>query len=86
MEDRDMTKTTTGTGAFTFGVMSNGLRRWAVLLVTCGRCNGKGKLSAYSNVRGGVCFNCGGAGRVEMPERFATRIWKSLDRHVRAIA
>jgi len=29
---------------------------------TCGRCNGKGRISAYSGVYGGVCFGCNGAG------------------------
>jgi hypothetical protein len=29
---------------------------------TCGRCNGKGRINAYSMVYGGVCFGCNGGG------------------------
>lgn len=28
----------------------------------CGRCNGEGKLWQYSNVLGGICFDCHGTG------------------------
>jgi len=29
---------------------------------TCGRCNGVGRINAYSHVYGGVCFGCNGVG------------------------
>ncbi len=31
--------------------------------VTCSRCGGEKRLIQYSNVLGGTCFKCGGAGR-----------------------
>jgi RecJ-like exonuclease len=31
---------------------------------TCPKCEGHGTIRAYSNVQGGVCFKCGGAGKV----------------------
>ena len=30
----------------------------------CGKCNGKGKISHYHYVSGGVCFACDGAGKI----------------------
>jgi len=30
--------------------------------ITCGRCNGKGRITAYSGIYGGVCFGCNGSG------------------------
>ena len=30
----------------------------------CGKCNGKGKISHYHYVSGGVCFACDGAGEI----------------------
>jgi hypothetical protein len=30
----------------------------------CPKCEGHGTIRAYSNVQGGVCFKCGGSGRV----------------------
>lgn len=32
----------------------------------CGRCNGKGQFREYGHVYGGVCFKCGGSGRVKV--------------------
>ena len=32
--------------------------------VPCGRCGGKGRLDCYRHVANGVCFACGGVGRV----------------------
>lgn len=32
------------------------------LVETCTRCDGHGRIDAYGNVYGGVCFGCGGAG------------------------
>lgn len=41
----------------------------------CGKCDGKGKLS-WTNVAGGVCFVCGGAGLLEVDEALvAARRW-----------
>lgn len=31
----------------------------------CPRCEGKGEISAFKNVLGGVCFKCHGAGKVK---------------------
>jgi RecJ-like exonuclease len=33
--------------------------------IECPRCNGKGTIKAYGHVLGGVCFMCGGSGKVE---------------------
>lgn len=30
--------------------------------ITCTKCFGKGRISAFSHVQGGVCFDCGGKG------------------------
>lgn len=30
--------------------------------ITCTKCFGKGHISAFSHVQGGVCFSCGGKG------------------------
>jgi len=30
--------------------------------VTCGRCNGAGRINAYGHIMNGVCFGCGGSG------------------------
>lgn len=31
---------------------------------TCGKCNGKGKITHYHYVSGGVCFSCDGKGKI----------------------
>ena len=41
---------------------------------TCGRCNGVGRINAYSHVYGGVCFGCGGSG-TKLTRRGSTA-WK----------
>lgn len=38
--------------------------RYGFPIRECGRCHGKGRLAGFSNVRGGVCFGCSGAGTV----------------------
>lgn len=52
--------------------------------VECPRCmNGKGHIRAFSHVRGGVCFKCGGAGYVERKTapkaQFWFRCWSVID-------
>lgn len=34
-------------------------------LHTCGKCDGKGKIDAFSHIENGKCFWCGGTGKVE---------------------
>jgi hypothetical protein len=34
--------------------------------VTCGKCNGIGRIDVYSHVLGGVCFSCDGRGHREV--------------------
>lgn len=36
---------------------------------TCPRCNGSGRLDKYDHIRSGVCFKCGGTGKVSRKER-----------------
>lgn len=33
----------------------------------CGRCGGRGYLSCFKHVQGGVCFKCGGSGNPKAP-------------------
>ena len=33
-----------------------------MLKVDCGKCLGRGYIRAFSHIKGGVCFDCGGAG------------------------
>lgn len=33
-------------------------------MTECDRCNGNGTIRGYSHVQGGVCFKCGGTGKV----------------------
>lgn len=40
---------------------------------TCGRCQGRGRLEAFSGVLGGVCFGCGGSGEQLTREGKAAR-------------
>jgi hypothetical protein len=37
-------------------------RRHTMVKVECGKCMGKGHITAFSHVQGGVCFSCGGTG------------------------
>lgn len=41
--------------------------------VTCSRCDGVGRLEAYSGVHGGVCFKCNGSGSVLTPKGRAAK-------------
>lgn len=38
-------------------------------MFTCGKCNGKGRIREYGHVADGVCFECGGTGKVEAREK-----------------
>lgn len=35
------------------------------VLVDCPKCCGKGNIPAFSGIAGGICFRCGGEGKVE---------------------
>lgn len=37
----------------------------------CGKCNGKGKIGAFSHIDRGVCFACKGAGRFDFTKAVA---------------
>lgn len=41
---------------------------------TCTRCSGKGRILGFSNVRGGVCFDCSGAGVVHPRGKVAAAV------------
>jgi DnaJ-class molecular chaperone len=51
--------------------------------VECPRCNGKGVLRAYGHIRDGICFNCGGTGKVMMSNRKSTKTQHQLDTEAR---
>ena len=34
-------------------------------MVTCTKCDGKGKIARFSHFNGGKCYNCNGTGKVE---------------------
>jgi RecJ-like exonuclease len=36
---------------------------------TCGKCSGTGHINAFSHIAGGVCFMCGGTGKVTLKAR-----------------
>ena len=33
---------------------------------TCGKCDGKGRIAAFSHVNNGLCYWCGGTGKLEV--------------------
>ena len=35
---------------------------------TCPRCGGEGRISYYSHIDSGICFQCGGTGRYDRQE------------------
>ena len=37
----------------------------AKTLYTCGKCDGRGKIQAFSHYANGDCFDCGGTGKLE---------------------
>lgn len=41
----------------------------------CVRCAGKGRITAYANVLGGVCFKCNGSGRQASKPRASAVLW-----------
>ncbi len=43
----------------------------------CPRCEGKGEIAAFRNVAGGVCFRCGGSGKVATRPMVAKR-WQCV--------
>tara|TARA_Y100001972_G_scaffold78843_1_gene95790 strand:+ start:424 stop:801 length:378 start_codon:yes stop_codon:yes gene_type:complete len=36
------------------------------MIGTCSKCDGKGRIEAFSHVQGGVCFWCDGTGKLEV--------------------
>jgi hypothetical protein len=36
---------------------------------SCGKCSGKGSINAFSGIANGVCFQCGGVGKVKYASR-----------------
>ena len=41
----------------------------------CGKCNGTGDLKMYKHVAGGVCFTCGGTGKVSRKPAAPSARW-----------
>ena len=41
-------------------------------MYTCPRCNGQGTIKEYSHIRGGLCFQCSGKGKVDRKPRERT--------------
>lgn len=35
--------------------------------ITCPRCDGSGHIGEYAMIRDGVCFKCGGSGKINAP-------------------
>lgn len=42
---------------------------------TCGKCNGTGELRQYMHIAHGVCFTCGGTGKVARKPATPSRKW-----------
>ena len=50
---------------------------------TCPKCNGTGILSHYAHIASGVCFDCGGAGKISFKQRTDGSIKTSLEVFIR---
>ena len=44
-------------------------------MFTCPKCEGHGKIGAYSHVMSGVCFKCNGAGKVAQKPAAKAQKW-----------
>lgn len=60
--------------------MASTTKTKATVSVTCGRCDGKGRLGWANHYAEGVCFACGGAGTIEMKREDYYRIRENADR------
>jgi hypothetical protein len=58
----------------------------ATVLRPCGKCDGKGRINAFSHVAGGTCFACAGQGNYEAPADWREREARAAKRRAAAAA
>jgi len=50
---------------------------------TCGKCDGTGRLGHYGHIANGVCFDCGGSGKISWKDRTDGTVKTSLEVFIR---